>query len=187
MSKKNLISVFILLFLTILSVWVFFSNSPQKVEIKPQKVSVEKKPEDETVKASNLVITETKEGKKFWEVCAESGNYTKSAQQIILKNINGNFYKDNEVVLSVKAPYAIYDSVKRKVIMKNGAKAANNKNVIINAEEICWMGATGQITATGRVKIIQSDKILTTSDKSIFNSDFTNLKLIGNSNSYVYK
>ncbi len=187
MSKKNLISLIILAGLTALSGWVFFSSSPQKVEVKNVKPSEAKTTDDEKVKATDLIITETKEGKKFWEVHAESGNYSKSVEKIVLKDINGNFYKDNTVVLSVEAPLAIYDSIKREVILKNGARAANNKNVLVTAKEICWAGSTGLITATGNVRIIQGDKMLTTSDKSVFNSDFSNLKLRGNSNSYVYK
>lgn len=187
MSKKTLISIIILCVLTILSVWVFFSDSGENVKLNTEKSSSVKKTEEEKVKVSDLIITETNEGKKFWEVVAASGNYDKGVDIITLKNIKGNFYKNNTVVLSVEAPLAIYNSVKKEVVLKNGARAANNKNVLITAGEICWAGKTDTITATGNVKIVQDDKMLTTSDKSVFNSSFTRMKLSGNSNSYVYK
>jgi len=189
MSKKTLISIIILSVLTILSLWVFFFDSGEK-NIKPlkeEKPSSIKNADKEQVKVLDLIITETNEGKKFWEVIAVSGNYDKSLEKITLQNIKGNFYKNDVVVLSVAAPVAIYDSAKKEVTLKNGAKAANNKNVLITAREIRWAGTTDMITATGNVKITQDNKMITTSDKSVFNTDFTNLKLIGNSNSYVYK
>lgn len=187
MSKKTLISIIILAVLTLLSLWVFFSDSPEKVDLPENNSSETQKVEDEKVKIKDLIIIETKEGKKIWEVYATAGNYEKSMERIILDDIKGNFYKDNKVVLSVEAPLAVYNSAKKEIILKNGARAANNKNVLVTAKEICWAGTTDLITATGNVKITQDDKMMTTSDKSIFNSDFTNLKIIGNSNSYVYK
>lgn len=188
MSKKTIISIAILCFLTILSMWVFFSDNGKKIDTEPEKhTTAEKKPDEEQVKVTDLIITETNEGKKFWEVVATSGVYKKGIETATLSNIKGNFYKNDEVVLSVEAPLAIYDSVKKEVTLKNGARAANNKNVLITAREIQWAGKTDLITATGNVIITQDDKMQTTSDKSVFNSDFTNLKLIGHSNSYVYR
>jgi len=187
MSKKTLISVIILCALTILSIWVFFSDSGEKVKLNTEKPSAVKNTEDEKVKVSDLIITETNEGKKFWEIIAVSGNYDKKSDIITLKNVKGNFYKNDDVVLSVEAPLALYNSTKKEVILKNKARAANNKNVLITAKEICWAGKTDTITATGNVQITQDDKMKTLSDKSVFNSDFTNLKLSGNSSSYVYK
>ena len=187
MSKKTLISIIILCALTLLSVWVFFSNPAEKVKVNTEKTPTVKKTVEEQVKILDLIITETNEGKKFWEVVATSGSYDKTVGKINLKNVKGNFYKNDVVVLSIEAPFAVYDSVQKEVVLKNGARAANNKNVLITAKEICWAGKTDLITATGKVRIIQDDKMLTKSDKSVFNSDFTNLRLSGNSDSYVYK
>lgn len=174
--------------LTLLSIWVFFSDSGEKVKSNIENnAATTQKQEDENVKVTDLIITETNEGKKFWEVVAESADYDKGAAAMTLNSIKGNFYKNNEIVLSVEAPLAIYDSAKKEVILKNGARAANNKNVLITAKEIRWAGTTDTITATGNVRITQDNKMLTTSDKSVFNSDFTNLKLSGNSNSYVFR
>lgn len=188
MSKKTLISIIILSVLTVLSVWVFFSDTGEKIKSNTEtSSSVKTNTEEEKAKVTDLIITETNEGKKFWEVIATSGNYDKGVDAITLNNIKGNFYKNNVVVLSVEAPLAIYNSSKKEVVLKNGARAANNKNVLITAKEIRWAGSTDTITATGNVRIVQDDKLLTISDKSIFNSNFTNLKLSGNSSSYVYR
>ncbi len=70
--------------------------------------------------------------------------------------------------------------------MQNGAHAANNKNIVISAEEIRWIGTEDKIVAKGNVKIIKDAELLTTSDGSSFNTNFSNLKLTGNANTYVY-
>lgn len=188
MSKKTVTSIIILCALTILSLWVFFSDSGKKVKLNPETPSSStKNPDNEQVKVSDIIITETNGGKKFWEIVASSANYDKSVEIATLKNVKSNFYKNDVVVLSAEAPLAIYNSAKKEVILKNGARAANNKNVLITAKEICWAGKTDIITAKGNVNITQDDKMRTISDKSVFNSDFTYLKLSGKSNSYVYK
>lgn len=189
MSKKILVPIIILSVLSILSMWIFFTDSSGKVkvEVNSDNKSTEKVIENEKVKVSDLIIIETNEEKKIWEIVAESGTYDKAMDKATLNNIKGNFYKNDEVVLSVEAPLAIYDSANKEVTLKNGATAANNKNVRVTANEINWAGQNKIITATGNVKINQDDKMLTTSDKSVFNTDFTYLKLSGNSNSYVFR
>lgn len=190
MSKKTIISIIILVFLSVLSVWVFFTDSTGKIKLNtdtPSSSASKDDKDNEKVKVSDLIITETNEGKKIWEVIAVSGNYEKSMEKIVLKNVKGNFYKDSTVVLSIEAPVAIYDSVNKEVILKNGARALNNKNVLITANEICWAGSKDIITATGNVKITQDNKLMTKSNKSVFNTSFTYLKLSGNSDSYVYR
>jgi len=186
MQKKTLIPVIIMSALVLLSMWVFFSDDGELKPSPEQNTSAQEENGEKAV-VKDIIITETNEGKKFWEVVADSGEYDKTSSSTTLYNINGNFYKDGEVVLSVQAPVAIYNSEKKEVILKNGAKAANTKNVIITATQICWAGTTDTITATGNVKIMQDDKMKTTSDKSVFDSEFTYLNLIGNSDSYVYK
>jgi len=186
MQKKTLIPVIILSALVLLSIWVFFSNDGEAPPV-PEKQTLAQQENSEKAVVKDIIITETNEGKKFWDVVADSGEYDKTSSATTLYNINGNFYKDGKVVLSVQAPVAIYNSEKKEVILKNGAKAANNKNVIITAKQICWAGTTDTITATGNVKIVQDDKMMTTSDKSVFDSEFTYLNLDGNSDSYVYK
>jgi LPS export ABC transporter protein LptC len=186
MSKRTLTSLIVLAVLTLLSIWVFFSDSTPKSDTSNQE-NASQATKDENVKIKDLIITETKEGKKFWEVVAATGTYDKNSSKITLTDINGNFYKDNVVVLSVQAPLAIYDSSNKEVTMKNGARAANSKGVYLTAKEIKWAGTTDLITSTGNVKITQNGKMRTTSDKSIFNTDFTYLKLNGRSDSYMYR
>lgn len=185
MSKRTLTSIIVLISFTLLSVWVFFSDKTEKINTNNQEKTTST--QNEQVKVNDLIITETKEGKKFWEVIATSGTYDKSMEKVTLKNVTGNFYKDDAVVLSVDAPLAIYDAANKEVTLKNGARAANNKNVLITAKEIKWAGAKDLVTATGNVIITQAPKMRTTSDKSEFNTGFTFLKLYGKSNSYVYR
>ncbi|NLF83590.1 MAG: hypothetical protein GX568_06370, partial [Candidatus Gastranaerophilales bacterium] len=65
-------------------------------------------------------------------------------------------------------------------------EAMNDKNVYLKADEVSWKGAKNNIVASGNVKIIRENQVMTVSDKSVFNTDFSNLEISGNSNTYVF-
>jgi LPS export ABC transporter protein LptC len=186
MSPKTLFSILIIIILFSLSSWAYFAS---KNFLKTSGAYQEKKssPQDEEVSIKDLVITETKDGEKFWEIYAVSGEYTSTVNEANLKNILGNFYKGGKIVMSVKSPNAFYNSSKKEIILTGGVTAANDKNVLITAQQICWTGSNDKITAKGNVKITKGKELLTTSNESVFDTDFTYLKISGNSSTYVYK
>ncbi|OGI03366.1 MAG: LPS export ABC transporter periplasmic protein LptC [Candidatus Melainabacteria bacterium GWF2_37_15] len=183
MTKKSIFSLLILVILGTLSIWAFLFSKSLMGNVH---ISEEESVGDEQVAIKELVITETKNGQKFWEVYAETGHYDNGNNIAVLKNIAGNFYKDDGVVLSVQSPEATFNKDNKEIKLQGGAQAANNKGVYIRADEICWTGSKDEVTAKGNVKIIKEDGLMTVSDESSFDTDFTNLKLSGNVNSYVF-
>jgi lipopolysaccharide assembly outer membrane protein LptD (OstA) len=143
--------------------------------------------DSDKARIEELVIIETKDGVKFWEVYADSGYYDGTGQNAILTDIKGNFYRDGNVVLSFDAPIAVYTSKDKEIRLKGGTRAATKNDVLITAKELSWKGSQDEIVAQGDVKIRKSEDLLITSDSSIFNTDFTKIKLKGNSFTNVYK
>ena len=183
MTKRSIFSLIFLAIFGILSTWAFIVSKNIMGEIN---IADNSPQADEQVDLRELIITETKEGKKFWEIYADSGHYNNGTEKAVLKNISGNFYKEGNVVLSVASPVAVYDSEKKEIRLKGGAEALNDKDIYIEAEEICWAGAKDKINARGDVKIIRNKQVMTVSDESSFDTDFTNLKITGDANTYVF-
>jgi len=183
MTKKIIFSLVLLAIFGILSIWAFVIS---KNIMGDTQVSGKNTSSEEQITMQELIITETKEGKKFWEVYADTGRFDKETEKAVLNNISANFYKKEEVVLSVAAPVAEYDSEKKEIRLKGGAEGANNKDIYIKADEICWTGSKDEIRAKGNVKIIRNDQVMTVSDESSFDTDFTNLKISGDANTYVF-
>lgn len=184
MNKKSIISLLILLILGGLSVGAFFTSRNimgKTAVIQPETEG------DERINIKELVILETKEGKKFWEIYADSGKYNNGNNIAILENIICNFYIEDKVVLSVSAPNAEYNYNTKEVKVYGGAKAANDKNVYITADVINWTGSKDKVTANGNVKIIkENDGLMTVSQKASFDTDFTSMELSGDASTYVY-
>lgn len=184
MRKRSIFSIVALGVLLILSVFAFIMS---KSMLKDADIVEQDTVGDERVTIKELIITETKDGKKFWELYAESGRYDNGTNLANLTNIKGNFYsEEGKVVLSVMSPKATFDNIKKEIKLHGGAEAANNREVYIKADEIRWTGAKDRIKAKGNVKIIKEGELMTVSDESSFNTDFSDLKLSGNTNAYVF-
>ncbi|OGI00571.1 MAG: LPS export ABC transporter periplasmic protein LptC [Candidatus Melainabacteria bacterium GWF2_32_7] len=184
MTKKSIFSLLILVILGTLSIWAFLFSKSLMGNVH---ISEEESVGDEQVTIKELVITETRNGQKFWEIYAETGYYDNGNNIAVLKNIAGNFYKEDNVILSVISPEATFNNKNKEIKLHGGAQAANDKGVFIRADEICWAGSKDEVTAKGNVKIIKEEGLMTVSDKSSFDTDFSNLKLTGNVNAYVFE
>ena len=57
-------------------------------------------PDEQKVDAEGIIITETKDGNKYFEIYGETGHYSNDHSIATLNNVIGNFYKDNKVAMS---------------------------------------------------------------------------------------
>ena len=60
-----------------------------------------------------IILTETKDEKKYWEIYGETGNYDSKNGVAMLNNVIGNFYDDeNQVSMSFESSKGTYNSKK---------------------------------------------------------------------------
>ena len=86
--------------------------------VKMSDLTQEKQENSEKVLVKNILLTETKQGKKYWEIFAKSGKYVNNSDKVLLYNVIGNFYDENgEVILSFSGDDGQYESKIRKVIL----------------------------------------------------------------------
>ncbi|MFA6990191.1 MAG: LPS export ABC transporter periplasmic protein LptC [Candidatus Gastranaerophilaceae bacterium] len=185
MKLRTKFSLFFIIFIVGLSIWAFITSSKITNDFN-QKFTDKELPKEE-VKVQELLITETREGKKYWEVYADKGFYDNKQNKVILTKVIGNFYSKGEVVMSFEAPTGEYASAKRQVKLCGGAKILSNDNTLIKANEVVWMGTIDEIHSKGNVKIIKSGKLITYSDSSIFNTDFSKFEIYGHTEAKIYK
>jgi LPS export ABC transporter protein LptC len=142
---------------------------------------------DENAAVQELVLTESKNGKKFWELYASSGNYDTASEQVNLKNVKGNFYKNNKVVLSFDSPFATYYDKNKEVKLYGGARVATDKKIYITAKELYWKGKDELIIAKKNVKIRKSSELLVTGNESHYSIKLAKIKMIGRVNTRLLK
>ena len=143
--------------------------------------------QSQKVIVKNLILTETKEQKKYWELYAKTGAYESSNKVVILTEIIGNFYdKDNNVALSFESPLGTYEDLTKTVTLQGETLIVSKDGSSILADKIEWGGKNSDIIATGNVRIKRNKELATISEKAVFNSDLTFFKIIGNSKTMLF-
>ena len=135
----------------------------------------------------NIIVTETQDGKKYWEFYAKSGEYNSEHNSILLNDLIGNFYdKNEEVVVSFKTNKGTYNEKSKKVILNGENLFVGKDGSQLYADELIWQGQDKDILANGNVQFIKDGKIVTKSKNAVFNSDLTVFKIIGNTKTHLF-
>ena len=154
--------------------------------------TVKKNNEDKNMRSQhaivkNIIVTETHEEKKYWEFYAKSGEYDSADSNVLLNGIIGNFYDKNEnVAVSFQSDKGTYDENTKKVILNGNNLFVTKNGSQLFADEIIWQGRDNDILANGNVQYIQDGKIMTKSEKAVFNSELTNFRVIGKAKTKIY-
>lgn len=184
MEKKRVFKITGLIVL-ILIIWGFLWSLFITKTVKNNKDNKSMKNQHAIVK--NIIVTETRDEKKYWEFYAKSGEYDSEDTNITLNDIIGNFYdKDEEVAVSFQSDKGNYDEKSKKVTLNGNNVFVGKNGQQLYADQLIWQGSDKDILANGNVQYIQEDKIVTNADKAVFNSQLTNFKVIGKAKTKIY-
>lgn len=145
-------------------------------------------PDKQEVNIKNLVVIETKDGNKFWEIYAETGHYDNHSDIATLNNIYGNFYFNNnkDVVISFKSKTGRLNQKTKEISLGDDTAIIYKDGTIITADSFSWQGKEDIISANGHVKIYKKNEYYITSDKATLSNQKTDFKLEGKTISRIY-
>lgn len=184
MSKRKI--VYIVLLITILfgCSWAFISAGLITKNFKKDILS--NAGEKQELNIEKLVITETKDDKKYWELYAESGYYDNQNKVAILYNIIGNFYDNDEVVLSMESTKGSYSETNKKVVLYEDTYFIYKDGTDVKADRFVWEGNDKDIVATGNVVIRKKGELRTFSNEAILSNQMSQVKIKGRSKTELY-
>lgn len=185
MSKRKIAYTVILLAIVIGCAWAFIAAGVITKNFK--KEALKSAGEKQEVNVKNLIITETKEDKKYWELYAEKGYYDNQNKIVILYNVIGNFYDKDEVVLSMESSMGTYSEEKKKVVLYDNSYFIYKDGTDVRADRFVWEGNDKDIKAQGNVIIRKSGELRTFSKEAVLSEQMTNIKIIGRSRTELYK
>ncbi len=134
-----------------------------------------------------IILTETKNEKKYWEIYGETGNYDSKNGVAILNNVIGNFYDDdNEVSMSFESSKGTYNEKKEQIILYDNTYIVLKDFTTLRANKLVWTGKDVPIVAEGNVRITRKADLLATAKKVEISPDYDKFKIIGNAVSKVY-
>lgn len=135
---------------------------------------------------NDIILTETKEGIRYWEIYGETGNYESENKVAILNRTIGNFYKDNEVAMSYEAQKGSYNENNNTITLTEDVFIALKDNTTLQCDKLVWSGSNNDIVGEGNVRINRNKELISKGNKVVINSDYSHFKLIGKTRSELY-
>ena len=134
-----------------------------------------------------IILTETKNEKKYWEIYGETGNYDSKNGVAMLDNVIGNFYDDeNQVSMSFESSKGTYNEKKEQIILYEDTFIVLKDLTTLRANRLIWSGKDIPTTAEGNVRNKRKNELLSTAEKVEISPDYETFKIIGNAVSKVY-
>ena len=138
------------------------------------------------IDVSGIILTESKNGQKYWELYAETGSYNNKDNIAMLENIVGNFYKDKEVAMSFEATKGTYNEKKKQIILYDNTFIALKDGISLATDRLIWSGSDKDILVKGNIRINKGNELLSRGDEGIISSDYTHFKIIGKTQTQLY-
>lgn len=173
-----------LLVVIILS-WAYFSaGSLTKNFNRSSLIGTENRQE---LNVDGIILTETKDDIKYWEIYGETAIYNSDTKIALLNKVVGNFYNtDKEVTMSFESSKGTYNENNRQIILYDNTKVVIKDGTYLEADRLVWSGSDVDIIGQGNVKINRNNELVSNADKIIIRPDYSSFKIIGNSKTNIY-
>jgi LPS export ABC transporter protein LptC len=184
MDKRQRLYFVIASVISLILIWAFitagvitgnFNRSMLKTSTDKQELQV-----------SSMILTETKDGQKFWEIFGESGQYSSDHKVANLTNIVGNFYKDNQVEMSFEATHGLYNEETQEIILYDNVFVVLKDETSLTADRLTYDIKSKKLSVDGNVKINRKNSFKATANRATIDSAYTHFKIMGSTCSKIY-
>ena len=181
--KKKIYLIAIFAFIIIM-LWAFFSAAILTINFNRSQVKDGNK---QKVDAAGIIITETKNGSKYFEIYGENGNYNNDNSIATLNNIIGNFYKDGEVSMSFQSSKGSYNEKDGVINLYENTYIVLKDETSLESDRLVWSGSDKDTVAEGNVRIKKGKELLATADKCIIGAGYDKFKIMGKTQTKIYE
>lgn len=173
-------------FAVIISVmlWAFVSAGVITHDFNRSQLSVDKDRQEALI--NGIILTETKDAKKYWEIYGETGSYDSNNEVALMDNVIGNFYKDNKVAMSFQSSKGTYNAARKIIILYNDTFVVLEDGTTLLADRLRYAGSDQPIIATGNVQITREQSFLATADEVEISPNFDSFKISGKTTSKIF-
>lgn len=185
LSKKR--KAYILAFgvLVTILLWAFISAGVITHNFNRSQLSTDQDRQEALI--NGIILTETKDDKKYWEIYGETGTYDSTNGVALLDNCIGNFYdENNEVSMSFESTKGTYNSKKTQIIMYDDTRIVIKDGTSLEADRLTWTGKDNPVIAKGNIKITRNGQFLATADEVEISPEYDKFKITGNTVSRMY-
>jgi len=114
-----------------------------------------------TIRGGEIVVADPV-GKRLWRASADSIESDYDKQEAVLHNVSCQFEENGTEALEARAPLVTANLKDRRVVLSGGVTArAPATRTFLRADRIEWMVKDKELSATGNVKYVRGDFMLT--------------------------
>ena len=185
LDKKKRAYLIAIIGIIIVMAWAFISAGV--ITSNFNRTQLKGKEDEQKVDALGIIITETKEGKKYFEIYGETGHYSNDRSIATLYNVVGNFYKNNEVAMSFQSSKGTYDEKTGVITLYDNTYIVLNDGVSLNTDKLIWSGSDKDTLVEGHVVIKKDNQMKSVAEKGIIFAGYEKFKIIGNTRTDVFE
>ena len=185
LSKKKRLYFIIAGSMAMILLWAFLTAKVITHDFNRQQVAANK--DEQQAIVNGIILTETKNDTKYWEIYGENGKWNSINGVAQLNNGLANFYKDNEVSMSLQSSKGTYDSKTKAITLYKDTFIVLKDGITLNADKLTWLNSNSPVIAEGHIKIQKANQLLSTADKIIISPNYDSFKIEGNTVSKVYE
>ena len=183
-KKKRTYVIALLAFIFVMA-WAFISAGV--ITSNFNRSQLKNSENEQKVDALGIIITETKEGKKYFEIYGENGNYSNDHSIATLNNVIGNFYKDNEVAMSFQSSKGTYNENTGVITLYDNTYIVLKDGVSLKTDKLIWSGSDKETVAEGHVIIKKDNEMTSTANKCIIGAGYDKFRIIGNTTTKIFE
>ncbi len=183
-DRKKLSYIVVLVIFAGVMGWAFISAGIISNSFSREQISGTK--DEQRVDAVGVIITETKEGNKYFEIYGETGNYSNDRSIATLNNVVGNFYKEGEVAMSFQSSKGTYNEKEGSITLYENTYIVLKDETALAADKLVWLGNDKETVAEGNVKIRKGKELLATSEKCVIGAGYDKFKIIGKTQTKLF-
>ena len=185
LSKKR--KAYIGAFLALIGIlaWAFISAGIITHNFNRNQLSGEQDRQEAQI--NGIILTETKNEKKYWEIYGETGSYDSNNGIAMLDNCIGNFFdENNDVSMSFESTKGTYNAEKKQIILYQDTHIVIKDGTSLEADRVIWSGNEKPVTARGNIRITRNGEFLATAETVEISPDFDKFKIMGKTVSKLY-
>lgn len=181
-KKRNyLIAVFAVVFVM---AWAFISAGVITANF--NRSQLKNSENEQKVDATGIIITETKDGNKYFEIYGETGHYSNDHSIATLNNVIGNFYKENKVAMSFQSSKGTYDENTGIITLYENTYIVLEDGTSLNTDKLTWYGNDKQTVAEGHVLIKKDKQMIATAQKGVIDAGYEKFRIIGKTKTKIF-
>ncbi len=184
MDKRQRAYFFIAVVISMILIWAFISAGVITGNF--NRSMVKSTGDKQELHVSSMILTETKDGQKFWEIFGETGQYSSDHKVANLTNIVGNFYRDNAVEMSFESTHGLYNEETQEIILYDNVFVVLKDETSLVADKLIYDIKTKTLDIQGNVKINRKNSFKATAQKAVIDSEYSHFKIMGTTCSTLY-